>query len=131
VATGQPIEPPDRVCHNDPTQSRDPATPGALFLAHFGGAAGAVAILSAMENADAALVMADRPTQRVEPSARKSLRQIPSSSASPSLILGTGLVCSCPGKLNFNSLFGALLPKLSSRETSLFPRQQGQTWVLT
>jgi hypothetical protein len=30
------------------------------------------------------------PTQRVEPSERKSLRQIPSSNASPSLILGAG-----------------------------------------
>jgi hypothetical protein len=35
-----------------------PVTPGALYLAHFAGAAGAVAVLSAMENADAALVMA-------------------------------------------------------------------------
>jgi hypothetical protein len=35
-----------------------PVTPGTLYLAHFAGAAGAVAILSAMENADAALVMA-------------------------------------------------------------------------
>ena len=33
-------------------------TPGTLYLAHFAGGAGAVAILSAMENADAALVMA-------------------------------------------------------------------------
>jgi hypothetical protein len=35
-----------------------PVTPGTLYLAHFAGSAGAVAILSAMENADAALVMA-------------------------------------------------------------------------
>src|SRR5206468_10397856 len=33
-----------------------PVTPGTLYLAHFAGGAGAVAILSAMENADAALV---------------------------------------------------------------------------
>ena len=35
-----------------------PVTPGTLYLAHFAGGAGAVAILLAMENADAALVMA-------------------------------------------------------------------------
>jgi hypothetical protein len=35
-----------------------PVTPGTLYLAHFAGGAGAVAILSAKENADAALVMA-------------------------------------------------------------------------
>ena len=35
-----------------------PVTPGTLYLAHFAGGAGAVAILSAMENADATLVMA-------------------------------------------------------------------------
>ena len=35
-----------------------PATPGALYLAHFAGAAGAVAILSAVANADAASIMA-------------------------------------------------------------------------
>lgn len=35
-----------------------PVAPGTLYLAHFAGGAGAVAILSAMENADAALVMA-------------------------------------------------------------------------
>ena len=35
-----------------------PVTPGTLYLAHFAGGAGAVAILSAMEDADAALVMA-------------------------------------------------------------------------
>ena len=35
-----------------------PVTPGTLYLAHFAGGAGAVAILSATENADAALVMA-------------------------------------------------------------------------
>jgi hypothetical protein len=35
-----------------------PVTPGTLYLAHLAGGAGAVAILSAMENADAALVMA-------------------------------------------------------------------------
>jgi hypothetical protein len=35
-----------------------PVTPGTLYLAHFAGGAGAVAILSAIENADAALVMA-------------------------------------------------------------------------
>ena len=36
-----------------------PVTPGTLYLAHFAGGAGAVAILSAMENADAAFVMAN------------------------------------------------------------------------
>jgi hypothetical protein len=35
-----------------------PVTAGTVYLAHFAGAAGAVAILSAPENADAALVMA-------------------------------------------------------------------------
>jgi hypothetical protein len=35
-----------------------PVTPGTLYLAHFAGAAGAVAILSALEEADAASVMA-------------------------------------------------------------------------
>jgi len=35
-----------------------PATAGTVYLAHFAGGAGAVAILSAPENADAALVMA-------------------------------------------------------------------------
>jgi len=35
-----------------------PVTPGTLYLAHFAGGAGAVAILSATEDADAALVMA-------------------------------------------------------------------------
>ena len=35
-----------------------PITPGTLYLAHFAGGAGAVAILSAAENADAALVIA-------------------------------------------------------------------------
>jgi hypothetical protein len=35
-----------------------PVTPGTLYLAHFAGGAGAVVILSAIENADAALVMA-------------------------------------------------------------------------
>jgi hypothetical protein len=35
-----------------------PVTPGALYLAHFAGGAGAVAILSALEDADAASVMA-------------------------------------------------------------------------
>jgi hypothetical protein len=35
-----------------------PVTPGTLYLAHFAGGAGAVAILSATEGADAALVMA-------------------------------------------------------------------------
>jgi hypothetical protein len=35
-----------------------PVTPGTLYLAHFAGGAGAVAVLLAMENADAALVMA-------------------------------------------------------------------------
>jgi hypothetical protein len=35
-----------------------PVTPGTLYLAHFAGGAGAVAILSAMETADVALVMA-------------------------------------------------------------------------
>jgi hypothetical protein len=35
-----------------------PVTPGTLYLAHFAGGAGAVAILSAVENADAASIMA-------------------------------------------------------------------------
>ena len=35
-----------------------PVTAGTTYLAHFAGGAGAVAILSASENADAALVMA-------------------------------------------------------------------------
>src|SRR6266513_1898540 len=35
-----------------------PVTPGTLYLAHFAGGAGAVAILSATDDADAALVMA-------------------------------------------------------------------------
>ena len=35
-----------------------PVTPGTLYLAHFAGGGGAVAILSALENADAASVMA-------------------------------------------------------------------------
>jgi hypothetical protein len=35
-----------------------PVTPGTLYLAHFAGGAGAVAILSATEDADAALIMA-------------------------------------------------------------------------
>jgi hypothetical protein len=35
-----------------------PVTPGTLYLAHFAGAAGAVAILSALEEADAAAIMA-------------------------------------------------------------------------
>ena len=35
-----------------------PVTPGTLYLAHFAGGAGAVAILSALENADAAFIMA-------------------------------------------------------------------------
>jgi hypothetical protein len=36
-----------------------PVTPGTLYLAHFAGGAGAVAILSALEDADAAIVMAN------------------------------------------------------------------------
>ena len=36
-----------------------PVTPGTLYLAHFAGGAGAVAILSALEDADAATVMAN------------------------------------------------------------------------
>jgi hypothetical protein len=39
-----------------------PMTAGAIYLAHFAGIAGAVAILSASENADAALVMASSDT---------------------------------------------------------------------
>ena len=35
-----------------------PVTPGALYLAHFAGPAGAVAVLSVSENADAAALMA-------------------------------------------------------------------------
>lgn len=40
-----------------------PVTAGAIYLAHFAGPAGAVAILSAAENADAALVMASADTR--------------------------------------------------------------------
>jgi hypothetical protein len=36
-----------------------PVTPGTLYLAHFAGAAGAIAILSALEEADAASIMAN------------------------------------------------------------------------
>jgi hypothetical protein len=36
-----------------------PVTPGTLYLAHFAGPAGAVAILSALDDADAALVLAN------------------------------------------------------------------------
>ena len=36
-----------------------PVTPGTLYLAHFAGGAGAVAILSALDDADAASVMAN------------------------------------------------------------------------
>jgi Transglycosylase SLT domain len=36
-----------------------PVTPGTLYLAHFAGGAGAVALLSALEDADAASVMAN------------------------------------------------------------------------
>jgi hypothetical protein len=71
-----------------------PVTPGTLYLAHFAGGAGAVAILSAMEDADAALIM-PLPTQRVGPSEKNSLRRIPSSNASRSLILGTGQTAKC------------------------------------
>jgi hypothetical protein len=39
-----------------------PLTPGTLYLAHFAGGAGAVAILSAAEDADAALIMANADT---------------------------------------------------------------------
>ena len=39
-----------------------PVTPGTLYLAHFAGGAGAVAILSAAEDADAALIMATADT---------------------------------------------------------------------
>jgi hypothetical protein len=39
-----------------------PVTPGTLYLAHFAGSAGAVAILTALETADAALVMATADT---------------------------------------------------------------------
>ncbi|WP_245330443.1 hypothetical protein [Bradyrhizobium sp. AS23.2] len=35
-----------------------PITPGSLYLAHFAGPAGAIALLSAVENADAASLMA-------------------------------------------------------------------------
>jgi hypothetical protein len=41
-----------------------PVTAGTLYLAHFAGSAGAVAILSAPENADAALVMASADATR-------------------------------------------------------------------
>jgi hypothetical protein len=40
-----------------------PVTPGTIYLAHFAGGAGAVAILSAPENTDAALVMATADTR--------------------------------------------------------------------
>jgi soluble lytic murein transglycosylase-like protein len=44
-----------------------PVTPGTLYLAHFAGGAGAVAILSASEGADAASVMANAdPTGRTK-----------------------------------------------------------------
>ena len=36
-----------------------PITPGSLYLAHYAGPAGAVALLSSPENADAASLMAD------------------------------------------------------------------------
>jgi hypothetical protein len=39
-----------------------PVTPGTIYLAHFAGGAGAVAILSAPQNADAALIMASADT---------------------------------------------------------------------
>ena len=35
-----------------------PITPGTLYLAHFAGGAGAIAILSALDHADAAVIMA-------------------------------------------------------------------------
>ena len=44
-----------------PNQNRKrglPVTPGSLYLAHFAGSAGAVAILTAEQEADAATVMA-------------------------------------------------------------------------
>jgi hypothetical protein len=41
-----------------------PVTPGTVYLAHFAGSAGAVAILSAPENADAATVMASADATR-------------------------------------------------------------------
>jgi hypothetical protein len=41
-----------------------PVTPGTIYLAHFAGGAGAVAILSAPENTDAALVMATADARR-------------------------------------------------------------------
>jgi hypothetical protein len=45
-----------------------PVTPGTVYLAHFAGAAGAVAILSAPENANAASTMASAdPTGRTKP----------------------------------------------------------------
>ena len=40
------------------TQRGLPITPGSLYLAYFAGSAGAVALLSGAENADAASVMA-------------------------------------------------------------------------
>ena len=44
-----------------------PVTPGTLYLAHFAGGAGAVAILSALDGADAASVMASAdPTGRTK-----------------------------------------------------------------
>jgi hypothetical protein len=41
-----------------------PVTPGTLYLAHFAGSAGAVAILSAEDQADAATIMAKADTRR-------------------------------------------------------------------
>jgi hypothetical protein len=41
-----------------------PVTPGTLYLAHFAGSAGAVAILSAKEEADAAAIMASADATR-------------------------------------------------------------------
>jgi hypothetical protein len=72
-----------------------PVTPGTLYLAHFAGGAGAVAILSAMENADAARVMATADaTGRTNRENIINAKSLPPN-ASPSLILGTGRTAKC------------------------------------
>jgi hypothetical protein len=67
---------------------------GWRFWSHFAGGAGAVAILSAMEDSTLPLLWRAR-TQRVARSERKSSRQILSSKASRSLILGIGRTAKC------------------------------------
>jgi hypothetical protein len=67
-----------------------PVTPGTLYLAHFAGGAG-----GQQWRMPTPPSLWQPPTQRVEPSEKKSLRQIPSSNASPSLILGPGRTAKC------------------------------------